>query len=74
MLLSERFLGFFMVPDNHIWNYNFVGLGLNSSMKYSLILANPKEFYHENHRTSHFIKFAGVDTNELETAESDDFF
>jgi pre-mRNA-processing factor 8 len=63
-----------MVPDNHIWNYNFVGLGLNSSMKYSLILANPKEFYHENHRTSHFIKFAGVETNELETAESDDFF
>jgi len=46
-----------MVPDNHIWNYNFVGLGLVPSMKYSLILANPKDFYHELHRASHFIKF-----------------
>jgi len=64
MLLSERFLGFFMVPDNHIWNYNFVGLGLNSSMKYSLILANPKEFYHEYHRASHFIKFVSNDNQE----------
>jgi len=61
MLLSERFMGFFMVPDNHIWNYNFVGLGLSASMKYSLILANPKEFYNENHRAAHFIKFVGTD-------------
>jgi pre-mRNA-processing factor 8 len=64
MLLSERFLGFFMVPDNYIWNYNFVGLGLNASMKYSLVLANPKEYYNENHRASHFIKFIGQENNE----------
>lgn len=25
MLLSERFLGFFMVPSNKVWNYNFMG-------------------------------------------------
>lgn len=74
MLLSERFLGFFMVPDNNIWNYNFVGLGLNANMKYSLVLANPKEYYNENHRASHFIKFIGVDNNEQDTAETDDLF
>jgi hypothetical protein len=25
MLLSDRFLGYFMVPTNGIWNYNFMG-------------------------------------------------
>lgn len=26
MLLSDRFLGFYMVPDTGSWNYNFMGL------------------------------------------------
>lgn len=26
MLLSDRFLGFFMVPGQVSWNYNFMGL------------------------------------------------
>ena len=63
-----------MVPDNHIWNYNFVGLGLNANMKYSLILANPKEYYHENHRASHFIKFVGIENPDQEQAELEDLF
>ena len=65
-----------MVPDNHLWNYNFVGLGLVPSMKYSLILANPKDFYHEVHRASHFIKFI-VNEEEQENndiAEKEDLF
>ena len=75
MLLSDRYLGFFMVPDNHIWNYNFIGLGLVPSMKYSLILANPKAFYHELHRTAHFIKFIKVEEEqEIEAADKEDLF
>ena len=50
-------LGFFMIPDNHMWNYNFVGLGIVPTMKYGVILANPKEYYNEVHRMAHFIKF-----------------
>ena len=76
MLLSDRYLGFFMVPDNHLWNYNFVGLGLVPSMKYSLILANPRDFYHEIHRASHFIKFI-VNEDEQENndvADKEDFY
>ena len=34
-----------MVPEKNMWNYNFVGLGLVPSMRYKLILSNPKEFY-----------------------------
>jgi len=28
MLLSDRFLGFFMVPTQGSWNYNFMGMYL----------------------------------------------
>lgn len=26
MLLSDKFLGFFMIPDDDVWNYNFMGV------------------------------------------------
>lgn len=57
LLLSEKFLGFFMVPDNVIWNYNFIGLGVVTNLKYTLVPGTPKEFYHESHRPSHFLRF-----------------
>merc|ERR1711971_840619 len=50
ILLSPTCVGFFMVPDNKLWNYNFIGLGLIPNMKYSLILGNPKTFYDQAHR------------------------
>lgn len=43
MLLSDRFLGFFMVPDGDgIWNYNFMGTKLTPDMKYYLTIDLPK--------------------------------
>lgn len=42
MLLSDRFLGFFMVPEDDRWNYNFMGVNHSVGMKYSLKLDNPK--------------------------------
>lgn len=57
LLLSERFMGFFMIPDNIMWNYNFVGLGVVNNIKYAIVPGNPKEFYHESHRPSHFLRF-----------------
>jgi pre-mRNA-processing factor 8 len=58
LLLTDKFMGFFMVPDNEIWNYNFYGIQHVNTMKYGLVLANPKDFYHEIHRPSHFLSFA----------------
>jgi len=57
MLLSEKFLGFFMVPEEGVWNYNFMGPGHSESMKYNVTLGVPKEFYHEMHRPLHFLNF-----------------
>lgn len=62
MLLSDRFLGFFMVPDTGVWNYNFMGVRHSPGMKYGLALAPPREFYHESHRPTHFLEFSHMET------------
>ena len=49
--MSSKFLGFFMVPANGLWNYNFNGINWSENMKFSLVVDNPKEFYNEMHRT-----------------------
>lgn len=72
MLLSDRFLGFFMVPDQLPWNYNFNGIKHATSMKYQLKLENPKEFYHESHRPLHFLNFATMDEDDI--PDRDDHF
>eukprot|EP00056_Hartaetosiga_gracilis_P008688 m.125006 g.125006 ORF g.125006 m.125006 type:complete len:2332 (-) comp12970_c0_seq1:97-7092(-) len=74
MLLSDRFLGFFMVPAEGSWNYNFTGSKHKASMKYSLQLANPKEFYHEVHRPVHFQQFSGLEDGEEYGADHEDYF
>ena len=37
-------------------------------MKYALKLANPKEYYHESHRPTHFLDFASADDQDLKTS------
>ncbi|EAL70007.1 pre-mRNA processing factor 8 [Dictyostelium discoideum AX4] len=54
MLLSDRFLGFYMVPDRGSWNYNFMGVKHSTNMTYGLKLDYPKNFYDESHRPAHF--------------------
>jgi len=73
MLLSDRFLGFFMVPVQGSWNYNFMGVRHSASMAYELQLSNPKEFYHEVHRPSHFLNFSNIEEVE-QVADREDVF
>ncbi|KAG4972643.1 hypothetical protein JHK84_038720 [Glycine max] len=70
MLLSDRFLGFYMVPDNGPWNYNFMGVRHASGMKYGVKLGTPREYYHEDHRPTHFLEFSNMEEVEI-TAEGD---
>lgn len=70
MLLSDRFYGYYMVPDGQPWNYNFMGVKHSANMKYALKLANPKEYYHESHRPTHFLDFASADDQDLKTSGS----
>ena len=59
MLLSDRFYGYFMVPDLAPWNYNFMGVKHNPAMHVGYKLENPLEFYAAEHRPAHFNDFAG---------------
>ena len=72
MLLSDRFLGFYMVPDVGSWNYNFMGVKHSQTMKYGLRLENPKEFYHELHRPVHFLQFASIEDLAADGHDRDD--
>ncbi|GKA29090.1 pre-mRNA-processing-splicing factor 8A [Tanacetum coccineum] len=56
MLLSDHLHGFYMVPDNGPWNYNFMGVKHTEGMKYEVKLGTPREYYHEDHRNT----FLGV--------------
>ncbi|KAI3919769.1 hypothetical protein MKX01_000210 [Papaver californicum] len=61
MLLSDRFLGFYMVPDSGSWNYNFQGVKHNTNLKYGIKLGTPREYYHEDHRPTHFLEFSNIE-------------
>jgi pre-mRNA-processing factor 8 len=61
LILSDRFMGFFMVPDADVWNYNFNGVKHRSNMKFGLKLGIPKEYYHEDHRQAHFLNFTDLE-------------
>ena len=54
LILSDKFMGYFLVPDNEVWNYNFIGVEPVNNMSFGLNLEIPKDFYNEIHRPSHF--------------------
>ena len=70
LLLSDRFLGFYLVPDAGPWNYNFMGTRFSPSMVYGLQLDVPKEFYDESHRPIHFLNWAGEADRDSESTSS----
>lgn len=75
MLLSDKYMGFFLVPDEGSWNYNFMGIKFVKNMKYDLKLDIPKEFYNEIHRPAHFLDFTVSERggNNLDIEVDDNF-
>jgi len=76
LLLSDRFLGSYLVPTGGIeWNYNFMGSRWSANLSYEVALSQPKEFYHPLHRTAHFLKFANSEQNEtLDGTDREDLY
>ncbi|KAJ2559073.1 Pre-mRNA-processing-splicing factor 8 [Coemansia sp. RSA 1933] len=75
MLLSDRYMGFFMVPDdNGVWNYNFMGPAHRADMSYGLQLDIPRDFYDEMHRPSHFMNFADLEPSAIDEVDMEDEF
>jgi len=71
LILSDRFLGFFMVPDVGSWNFNFNGVKHYPGMAYGVTLGIPKEYYHEEHRQAHFLNFAEMEQQEKQEKEKE---
>lgn len=63
LLLSPRYRGFFLVPENGRWNYNFMGsnfIGLEKKPVH-VKLDTPVQFYSDQHRPDHFKDFAELE-------------
>jgi len=75
MLLSDRFQGFFMVPDGGLgWNYNFQGVKHSKGMDYELKLDTPERFYADSHRPQHFLSFVQMEQGQdADDADLEDF-
>eukprot|EP00834_Sanchytrium_tribonematis_P005171 NODE_296_length_10502_cov_0.638374.p1 type:complete len:2225 gc:universal NODE_296_length_10502_cov_0.638374:3591-10265(+) len=52
--------GYFMVPNDGIWNYGFQGTMLRKEMKYHLKIDRPLEYYDPLHRPIHFQQFTDM--------------
>ena len=50
------------------------GVRHSPTMLYELMLANPKEFYHEIHRPTHFLNFSNITLEEYESADREDMY
>lgn len=74
MLLSDRFLGFYMVPDTGPWNYNFMGVKHTVNMKYGVKLGTPREYYHEDHRPTHYLEFSNMEEGDIAEGDREDTF
>jgi pre-mRNA-processing factor 8 len=54
--------------DNNSYNKNFMGVKHLVGMKCGIKLATPIEFYHEDHRSTHFLEFTNWEENEITNA------
>ncbi|KAL2202681.1 pre-mRNA processing splicing factor 8 [Sarocladium strictum] len=63
LLLSPRFRGFFLVPDDGKWNYSFMGSAFAGMEKkpVRVKLDTPLPFYSDQHRPVHFHSFAELE-------------
>ncbi|EFY95645.1 component of U4/U6-U5 snRNP complex PRP8 [Metarhizium robertsii] len=63
LLLSPRFRGFFLVPDDRRWNYSFMGSAFAGMEKkpVHVKLDTPLPFYSDQHRPIHFHSFAELE-------------
>ncbi|OLL23294.1 Pre-mRNA-splicing factor spp42, partial [Neolecta irregularis DAH-3] len=73
LLISNRIMGFFLVPTDDVWSYAFKGAAWTEKMPFSMKLDNPIPFYAAPHRAGHFLSFTGLEEQETEGDRNDAF-
>ncbi|BFZ64705.1 pre-mRNA-splicing factor 8 [Saitoella coloradoensis] len=75
LLLSDRLAGFFLVPEDDVWNFGLtLGASWNANAPYALKLDTPLPFYDPRHRTGHFASFIGMEADDDLGVERSDVF
>ncbi|KAF7162123.1 hypothetical protein CNMCM5623_007568 [Aspergillus felis] len=63
LLLSDKIRGYFLVPEDNVWNYSFMGSSFGSVEKRPVYVKidTPLRFYDDKHRPLHFQNFAELE-------------
>ncbi|KAL4962291.1 U4/U6-U5 snRNP complex subunit PRP8 [Aspergillus stella-maris] len=63
LLLSDKIRGYFLVPEDNLWNYSFMGSSYGSVEKRPIYVKidTPLRFYDDQHRPLHFQNFAELE-------------
>ncbi|KAJ5103300.1 hypothetical protein N7532_003829 [Penicillium argentinense] len=63
LLLSDRVRGYFLVPEDNLWNYSFMGSSFGGVEKRPIYVKidTPLRFYDDQHRPLHFQNFAELE-------------
>lgn len=75
LIMSDQIAGTFMVPEDDVWNYFFMGAIFNPKELYDLKVDIPLTFYDELHRPIHFTTFTQIENgNDEEELNQQDVF
>ncbi|KAL2013044.1 hypothetical protein VTN00DRAFT_569 [Thermoascus crustaceus] len=63
LLLSDKIRGYFLVPEDNVWNYSFMGSSFANVEKRPVYVKidTPLRFYDDQHRPLHFQNFAELE-------------
>jgi pre-mRNA-processing factor 8 len=73
LLLSDKIKGYFLVPQNNVWNYSFIGVAFEdlSKRRLDVKIDTPARYYDDLHRPVHYQSFAELE--EIWVDRSDNF-
>ncbi|KAI5962637.1 PRP8 [Candida pseudojiufengensis] len=74
LIMSDKIVGNFMVPEDEIWNYFFMGTIFNVNDLYNLKIDIPLTFYDPLHRPIHFSNFSQLEAGNEEEANQESVF
>ncbi|KTW31264.1 pre-mRNA-processing-splicing factor 8 [Pneumocystis jirovecii RU7] len=74
LLLSDRIIGFFLVPEDDIWNYSFNGASFSDKAGYNMKLDVPIPFYSPQHRKTHFSSMVQLEGEDVVLGDRADVF
>ncbi|KAJ5327084.1 uncharacterized protein N7506_010186 [Penicillium brevicompactum] len=72
LLLSDKIRGYFLVPEDNVWNYSFMGSSFGSVEKRPIYVKidTPLKFYDDQHRPLHFQNFAELEDIWVDRADN----